>query len=125
MIGRNNRWHACATKIRLSRRKINDFLMGGLILPGGGRVGPNQVGFRRQGLELLRRHYSFSLEDGIEFISRQVLDRVERARGPANFQAVDLDRRSESEMHAQIVLRKITAATVDLRSLGHATRDHL
>jgi hypothetical protein len=87
----STRWHAYKNTLVLKEDKR--FATGEkLILPELARLVHSRLGFRRQRLELLGRNNSSSLEDGVEIVPRQVLDGVDRARGPANFQAVDLHR---------------------------------
>ena len=61
----------------------------------------------------------------IELIGSQTADVIDCAGGPVNLDAIDLGRRAKTEVHAQIVLRKIAAAAVDFAGLRHAAGDNL
>src|SRR5580704_19656660 len=69
---------------------------------------------------LLRRNNSLSFKHGIELIGREVAQGFNLARWPSNLQAIDLRRRTQTEVHTKIVLREIAAAAVDLVGLCHA-----
>src|SRR5271165_1464118 len=70
--------------------------------------GDNPLPFQH-GIELIRGH------------SRQILY---LSRWPANFDAVDFLRCANAKVHAQVVLRQIAAAAVNLFGLGHAPGDN-
>ena len=66
---------------------------------------------------------SFAFQNAIELIGREILGRIDRAGWPAYFERVDLSGCAEAKMHAEIVLRNITAAAVNLVGLGHPSGD--
>src|SRR5258708_7820779 len=70
-----------------------------------------------------RRHHAGAFQDGIELVSRQIRERVQFSRGPANFDAVDFGGGAQTEMQTKIVLRQVTAAAVDLVALRDAPGD--
>src|SRR3569833_1516678 len=83
------------------------------------------VGWMRVARNLLvsrgkARNDSFAFTDGVVAIGLEILQGFHFARRPTHFEGIDLCGGTESKMHAQIVLRKVAAAAVDLVRLGDA-----
>src|SRR5579863_10189098 len=72
---------------------------------------------------LFRERKGFGSGDSLAFgnviktIGTEILERVDLAAGPADFEQFDFCGRAKSEVHAQIVLRKIAAAAADFVDL--------
>src|SRR5882672_1157632 len=78
------------------------------LLPPCGRSHPS----------LIWRHNAFTLFHDVDVIGHNVVQRLRASRGPPNFNTIHFLRTPLSEVHAQIVLRKITSAAphlIDLR----------
>src|SRR6516162_8919136 len=79
---------------------------------------------RRGGTDFLGGHRTVPFQHGIELVSVKILERFHFAGRPADRNAVDPGGRVQTEVYAQVVLRKIASAAVDLFGLAHSVRDN-
>src|SRR5438270_7331260 len=105
---RNSLITGFASSAKVRHFRTEKISTGGLRI--GGWFGPN----------LFRKNNSFPLQDRVELIGRDIFHDVGCPRRPANLQRINLGGFPQSEMHAEIVLRKIASATVDLFRLSYA-----
>jgi len=76
------------------------------------------------GTDLIQGNDSVALEHCVKLIGRQASDVIDGSGRPANFDAVDFRGRAETKMQAEIVLRKITAAAMNLVGLRHSSSNN-